>query len=425
MSPESEVLSATQKKPSYRSLLTHGNYRLLLSSQVISAIGDGVYALALIWMMKIMTGSALLMSILLAAEIVPLILVGLFAGIIVDRGNKKKMMIWNDIFRGVIVSLLVLLWMVGWLEPYTLIVAAILLSTSTAFYAPSRMVSVRTIVPEDHMVQAQSLSQIAQTVVGLSAPAIGAWLIHMGISYAFIVNAASFFISSLLISLIRNEQLSHGSGKGTLNLNRMMSDFKEGLRTITSHPLLRSLVQYIVLINFMLAPTSLLFPLIVTDASELAVLETSFFIGIAVGALLINFMSAWPPVASLAFGIGLMLIGLGALYWDLGLYFAAMFVFVAGLGSPMANVTLQTLFILKVPRETLGRAGSMMKVLLEAARPTSMLLAGALITWIPLRSFFAVMALLGLIIVGLMVLNPAIRSDKEVQTAQPSGLEKS
>lgn len=402
----------SSNQPSYRSLLALPNYRLLLLSQIVSAIGDGVYAIALIWLMKTLTGSALLMSILLAAETVPLLLFGLFAGVIVDRGSKKKIMMLCDIARGSIVALLVLLWVNGWLLPYMLIIAAVLLSSFSAFFGPSRVVAIRTLVPEDHMVQAQSLAQLVQTVVGLSAPAIGAWLLYFGTSYAFIFNAATFFASFLFIWLIRNERLTE-TRVTTLNRRSFVVDFKEGIVAVTSHALLRSLIQYIVLINFMLAPTTLLFPLIVDDSSELALLQIAFFVGITAGVFLIGLVKKWRRIAALATGIGLMLVGLGLLTWVHGLYAGLLCVFVAGLGSPLANVTLQTLFVLKVPKEVLGRASSLMKVLLESSRPLAMLLTGALLAWIPVRLFFGIMGLFGVLLVVTMVLNRSIRKEQD------------
>ncbi len=86
-------------KDSYKALFAIKNYSLLIVGQLVSAIGDGVYALTLIWTMKVLTGSAVLMSFVLAAEIIPTIIFGIFAGVLVDRGNQKKYMVIADIFR--------------------------------------------------------------------------------------------------------------------------------------------------------------------------------------------------------------------------------------------------------------------------------------------------------------------------------------
>ncbi|WP_310551044.1 MFS transporter [Paenibacillus glufosinatiresistens] len=397
-------------KPSYRSLLSLSNYRMLLASQVVSALGDGVYAIALIWMMKEITGSSLLMSVLIASETVPLLIFGLFAGVIVDRGNKKKIMIVCDIARGIIITFIAAMQTAGLLQPYMLIMAALFLSSFGAFFTPARTVAVRTLVPGEQMMQAQSLAQMIQTLVGLVAPALGALLLHYDTSYAFMFNAATFWGSALLLTLIRSRPLVEKSPE-KLDRSGFARDFKEGIFAVTAHPLLRNLILYLVLINFMLAPTTLLFPLIVGDSTELALFEILFVIGITAGVLLLNLLRKLRRAAVLAAGIAMMLAGLGALTWIHPLYAELACVFIVGLGSPLANVTLQTLFVLKVPKDALGRASSLMKVLLEASRPLSTLLAGVLILSIPVRSFFAIMAVFGMIVLGLMLLNPSIRQE--------------
>lgn len=407
---------------SYKALFSIRNYRLLLLSQTISVIGDGVYAIALIWLMKLLTGSALWMSVLLVAETLPLIVLGMFAGVIVDRSSKRKILICCDIARGLIIGMVILLWATGLLQPYQLIAAALLLSSFTAFFGPARAVTVRNVVPEPYMFQAQSVAQLVQTVVGLSAPALGAWLLTFGTVYAFSFNAATFFVSCLLLMTVRDARMTERKEE-KMNIASLAADFKEGLDTIMTQSLLRNLIIYIMLINFMLSPTALLFPLMVHNSSELAVLEISFFIGIAAGALVTGFVRRWPYVVTMSTGLGLLMTGLGMLFWIRGLVWEALFVFIAGLGSPLANVTLQTLFMLKVPRPVLGRAAGMMRVLTEGSRPLAMMLTGMLLSWIPVRSFFGVMGIFGIMVIVLMVMNPAIRKDSDASVHHPAAAE--
>ncbi|MFB5678267.1 MFS transporter [Paenibacillus terreus] len=420
--PRQETVSDTGNKASYKALFSIRNYRLLLMSQTVSVIGDGVYAIALIWLMKLLTGSALWMSVLLVAETLPLILLGMFAGVIVDRSSKRKILICCDIARGSIIVLVILLWATGLLQPYQLIMAALLLSSFTAFFGPARAVTVRNVVPDAYMFQAQSVSQLVQTVVGLTAPALGAFLLTFGTAHAFGFNAATFFISCLLLTLVRDERMTERKEE-KMSFASLAADFKEGLDTIMTQPLLRNLIIYIMLINFMLSPTALLFPLMVSDSSELAVLEICFFIGIAAGAVVTGLVRRLPYIVTMSIGLGLLMTGLGMLFWIRGLVWEAMFVFVAGLGSPLANVTLQTLFMLKVPRPVLGRAAGMMRVLTEGSRPLAMMLTGMLLSWIPVRSFFGVVGIFGIVVIVLMVLNPAIRKDSDVSAYHPAAAE--
>jgi len=145
---------SVNEKVSFRALLGLKSYRYLIFSQFVSNMGDGVYRLALIWLMKVLTESPLLMSILLAAETIPLIIFGLFAGVFVDRGNKKRIMIVSHLLRAALLLCIVLLFLFNMLHPAVLIIIAVLLTTVSAFFRPALTVAIRTLVPEQHMTQA-------------------------------------------------------------------------------------------------------------------------------------------------------------------------------------------------------------------------------------------------------------------------------
>jgi DHA3 family macrolide efflux protein-like MFS transporter len=188
-------------------LLANKNYRKLLAAQFESDFGDGVYALGLLWAMKQLTDSAVMVSTVLIAEIVPLVVLGVFAGVFVDMGSKKRIMILSDLAQGFVVTCLALVWWLDLLRPWMLILAAVLLSSFSAFFTPARTVTVRTLVGKEMIVQAQSLQQTTNTLVGLSAPALAAILLSVDTGFAFAFNAVSFYLSFFFIFLIQNEEI--------------------------------------------------------------------------------------------------------------------------------------------------------------------------------------------------------------------------
>ncbi|MCF6136455.1 MFS transporter [Pseudalkalibacillus berkeleyi] len=408
-SAEAKIITESEEqKDSFKNLIAIKDYRLLIAGQFVSALGDGVYALSLIWAMKILTGSALLMSFVLAAEVVPTILFGIISGVLVDRGNQKMYMLLADIFRGIVVVTLVLLFWFNMLNPWMLIAAAVLVSSFDAFFLPAKTVAIKTIVPDHLMTRAQSVSATIQTVVGLAAPALAGVLLLYSLSTAFLFNAATFFISFLFILFIKNKALSEKSTE-KLNLKIFGKDLKTGFKTIVKVPILRGMIIYLVLINFMLAPIAILFPLFVDNVSQLAIVEIAFFIGILVGSISINFMNKFPKIVPMVTGLILMLGAFGALAFTNNFIIITALVAIAGIGSPLVSIALQSLFMVKVPREVLGRSQSTMRVLLESSKPISLLLTGALLVHFSISSFFLGIAIFGGIVVLMMILNPVIR----------------
>ncbi|MGM9930007.1 MFS transporter [Pradoshia sp.] len=396
------------KKSSMKDLLQIRNYRYLLFGQAIAMLGDGVYTLALVWSMKELTGSSVHMAYVLAAGVIPTIILGIFAGVIVDRGNQKNIMLAADIFRSLALFGLFTLFVLDLLAPWMLIVSAFIVSSFSAFFTPARAVAIRSIVPDELMIRAQSASSTVQVVTGLAAPVIAGILLAIGLRFAFLFNAIMFLLSFVFIRLINQPELL-AKKPGKLNRSVFMTDLKEGFHTIIRAPILRAMIIYLVLINFMFAPVELLLPAYVNNPSQLAIIEVAFFIGILTGSIAINFFADRPKIYPIVIGLLMILLPFAGLGVITNFIISCLFIGLAGAGSTLVNITLSTLFMVKIPREVIGRSQSTMRVLLEGVNPASLLLAGILMTFISVQQMFLAIAAFGIIIVLLMVANPLVR----------------
>lgn len=391
-----------------KDLLQIRNYRYLLFGQAIAMLGDGVYTLALVWSMKELTGSSVHMAYVLAAGVIPTIILGIFAGVIVDRGNQKNIMLAADIFRSLALFGLFTLFVLDLLAPWMLIVSAFIVSSFSAFFTPARAVAIRSIVPDELMIRAQSASSTVQVVTGLAAPVIAGILLAIGLRFAFLFNAIMFLLSFVFIRLINQPELL-AKKPGKLNRSVFMTDLKEGFHTIIRAPILRAMIIYLVLINFMFAPVELLLPAYVNNPSQLAIIEVAFFIGILTGSIAINFFADRPKIYPIVIGLLMILLPFAGLGVITNFIISCLFIGLAGAGSTLVNITLSTLFMVKIPREVIGRSQSTMRVLLEGVNPASLLLAGILMTFISVQQMFLAIAAFGIIIVLLMVANPLVR----------------
>ncbi len=388
-----------------KDLLQIRNYRYLLFGQAIAMLGDGVYTLALVWSMKELTGSSVHMAYVLAAGVIPTIILGIFAGVIVDQ---KNIMLAADIFRSLALFGLFTLFVLDLLAPWMLIVSAFIVSSFSAFFTPARAVAIRSIVPDELMIRAQSASSTVQVVTGLAAPVIAGILLAIGLRFAFLFNAIMFLLSFVFIRLINQPELL-AKKPGKLNRSVFMTDLKEGFHTIIRAPILRAMIIYLVLINFMFAPVELLLPAYVNNPSQLAIIEVAFFIGILTGSIAINFFADRPKIYPIVIGLLMILLPFAGLGVITNFIISCLFIGLAGAGSTLVNITLSTLFMVKIPREVIGRSQSTMRVLLEGVNPASLLLAGILMTFISVQQMFLAIAAFGIIIVLLMVANPLVR----------------
>ena len=159
----------------------------------------------------------------------------------------------------------------------------------------------------------------------------------------------------------------------------------------------------------MFAPVELLLPAYVNNPSQLAIIEVAFFIGILTGSIAINFFADRPKIYPIVIGLLMILLPFAGLGVITNFIISCLFIGLAGAGSTLVNITLSTLFMVKIPREVIGRAQSTMRVLLEGVNPASLLLAGILMTFISVQQMFLAIAAFGIIIVLLMVANPLVR----------------
>jgi len=406
----SERPAQEDRRQGMRDLLANRNYRLLLGAQTVSDLGDGVYAVGLIWAMKELTGSALDMSLVLIASLVPTILFGLFAGVFVDRGSKKFFLVHADLWRGAVMLALALVWTFDLVRPWMLILAAALLAVFSSFFTPARAVAVRSCVHDEVMMQAQSFSRTIQNVIGLVSPALAAYLITVNLSATFYVNAASYLISLLFILFLRGDELT-AKQEGKTSVRQVGAGLKEGLRTVWQEPVLRSLMIFMILLNFMFAPIGVLFPLYAVTPADLAVYQTSFFVGLIAGSLVTSFLSKWRKIVLIAGGLLLMLGGFALLSVVDALWIAAGAMFLIGFGSPVTNITLSSLFAVKVPRPVLGRAAGMLNVMAQSAKPASLSLVGSLLLLFDVRQLFLLVAAFGAVLTLGMIVTPSIRKE--------------
>jgi len=233
--------SAGYKKQSSFAILRNHNFRLIWTGQLITEMGTSLTSLAAsIYVYKV-TGSALNVGLMMMASAAPSLLVGLIAGVFVDRYNRKRIMMAADIIRAVlIVSIPFLIqYNIAWI--YILVALS---ATVGQFFNPAHASVLPEIASEEELNAANSLmaiSSFGSLVVGYAAAGLITSI--YSIEWAFYIDAATFLISGFLIYLTRVPSIQVDENT---NIGSIFQNLKSGIQVITDTGSLRSMfIAYI------------------------------------------------------------------------------------------------------------------------------------------------------------------------------------
>src|SRR5215211_1899109 len=335
------------------------NFSLLWTGQLVSTIGSALTSLAASIYIYRLTGSALSVGLMLMATAAPSLLVGLFAGVFVDRYDRKKIMISADILRAVLILLIPALVPLNVIWLYVIVM---LTSAIGQFFDPAHESILPEVASDEELAAANSLiaiSQFGSTAVGFAAAGLIASA--ASINWAFYADAITFVISALCVSLIRIKPIQ---AEEDTSLAVVVKNLRAGVRQLFSTPVLRSLfsVQVIVLISFGLSNTLLLpFALKALNATEFeyGLQEGLTSIGFVVGSLLMAKLfdrlqaGAWLAISFLGMGL------IGIVYSSLqSVPLAIALITFSGLFNAPSSIARRVIVQRNAPPEMRGRVSS-------------------------------------------------------------------
>jgi MFS family permease len=346
-------------RPSPFAVFRHRSFAWLWIAQFISTVGSQFALVAAAVLAYRLTGSALSVGLLLIATALPSLLVGLLAGVVVDRGNRKAILIAADLIRAALALLLPLAlpFGIGWLY-----VIVLLSNTATQFFDPAQASVLPELASEDELASANTLMEISITGAGLIGYTLGGLLVViLPIEWAFALDGLSFLVSAACIGLVRVAPLAAAGQHAT---SEVLNDLRTGLRALAETPILRALLVVVAptaaavgLCNALLLP----FALQALQATELTYGVMSGME--AIGFLIANLLLAYHaerlhPTRWIVLSLLLMAI------CDIGLVLTAslpLAIVLVGLGGAFNAPFIlgRTLLIQRnTPRELLGRVSS-------------------------------------------------------------------
>jgi MFS family permease len=224
----------------YQLLRENRNYRYTWFGQIVSEIGDHFNNIAVFSLAIQATGSGLVVTGVMLARALPAVAAGPIAGVLLDRMDRRRIMIASDLVRSVIALLFILC--VGQSETWLLYVLSGLLMFASPFFTSGRASILPAIASRDELHTANSVTQSTQwTTTAVGAFLAGTAVMQFGFRVAFVFNALSFLFSALCISRLQASGGSFRVQRQDLSEDRVVRpwhEYSEGLRYMRESPLI-------------------------------------------------------------------------------------------------------------------------------------------------------------------------------------------
>jgi MFS family permease len=362
-----------------------GRFHRLFAATLVSATGTGMHAAALPLLVLQITSSPVALSLVVVAVEIPWVLVSLHAGVVVDRLDRRRVMVWADVARFAVLVALVALILTSRVSLTWLVLAAFLLGVGQVFFDLAAQSAVPDFVSRDPQRLSIANGRIAAAEMNgedFVGPPLGSALFGVWHVLPFAGNALSFAASGVLVRSIRPDAttgLTSGAPRKSAR-----AEIAEGIRWLLGNRTLRALAAITCLSNIVASAQFAMLALLAKQFLGLpdfgfGLLLTATAVGATAGGLASS-------VVSKRFGPGSVLLagkaGVGVAVLVLGLvanpWVAALMMMATGALTTAQNVVVSTLRQQIVPRHLLGRVLSSSRMVVMIGGPVGAALSGVI-----------------------------------------------
>ncbi|WP_166354247.1 MFS transporter [Phytoactinopolyspora limicola] len=208
------------------------NYRLYVSSQILTNTCGWMQRIAQDWLMLTLTGDVAMVGLTVALQFSPILAFGLFGGVIADRYDKRRILMITQSIMGVVALTLGLLTLTGVVAPWHVLAMAALLGVTTVVDNPARQSFVPELVGLNHLRAAISLNASVFQLGALVGPMLAAVSIELvGEGFAFVANSGACMLAVVLLVVMRRRELNPPPA-----VSRSRGQLREGLAGVRRHP---------------------------------------------------------------------------------------------------------------------------------------------------------------------------------------------
>ncbi|HEX7736871.1 MAG TPA: MFS transporter [Ktedonobacteraceae bacterium] len=364
----------------------NSNFWKYWAGQTISNLGNSVTLFALPLLVYKLTGSALNLGIQTAAEFVPYLLFGLLLGAVMDRVDRKRMMILVDIVRTLLIASIPVMAEVGHLSVLWIYGVGFLTSTLNICFDTGQFAAIPNLVEQDDLVTANGRIQASYAGASILGPVIaGVAVAFMPLAALMYIDAASFLVSAASLALVTISFNPRIEEAGEQEHKHLLQDVREGLSYVLRHPVLRNISLMMALVNFF--DTTIMTQLVLfakerlqASDTQVGLLFTAGSAGVVVLSLLAGSLRKRWTFSRVALGaltaMGCFIVILSFMRWySLALILVGL---QSGCGI-LFNINTGSLRQAIVPNQMLSRVMSIAGVLAWSAIPLGSLLGGFMI----------------------------------------------
>ena len=396
------------------SLFNNKNFLVYWVGYLFSALGDAAYFFVIPWMIKEITGSGTMMGMFLLVVGVPRIILMLYGGVIVDRYDARKIMFLSDLLRAAIMTGILILMIIGSLNIYFIFVLGMFFGVVDAFYWPAVTAIRQRVVNEKHYLQSNSLLAGTWQITALIGPLLGAFLYRIDdgiICVAVIIS--TFIMSAITLYYLKLSPLmkikENQERKGSIK-----EDLKYGIRYVVQNQLVFTLIITMLFANVCFKMLEVGLPFL---ADSFKATEKEFGMmqsALGAGGLIVSFVLSFvmiirnpsPKASMLAIscqGLGLLLLGLTANYWQ-----AIVAIGFIGIASALVSTIVPSVYQVTIPAEVMGRVSSIMLIVAQGAVPLAQATGGWILDIVGPTMLFIGAGMIEMIVGLVALMTPAV-----------------
>ena len=388
---------------------------LLWGSQAASLAGSFAVQFAIIWWLTSTTGSATVLATAALIGLLPQVVLGPFFGALVDRWNRKRIMLIADSVIALASAWLAWMYYIDAATSAHVFVVLGVRAIGAAFHAPAMLASTSLMVPEEHYVRVQGLNQALQNGSPLLAAPVGALLVNwLPMSSVLLIDVFTALVAVIPLLFVRIPQPD--TGEGDAAQASVVAEVADGFRYLRKHALQMYLVVGAAFVNFCVVPAFALLPLFVLQvlgggAYYLSVLQLVFGVGgIVGGSLLASWGGFERRIYTVLFGFACM--GVASLLLGItpaeSTWLPGTAMFLVGAAAAMINGAIMAILQAQVAADYQGRLFTLLGSLAGAIAPLSLLLAAPVAELLGIRFWYVAGGASCLLVAVAALLTPAV-----------------
>ena len=399
------------------------NINLFLTGQFLSGITSMIVQYAIIWYLTKETGSAIILSFATLLGMIPMVLLSPFAGPLVDRWDKKRLLILTDIIVALFAMVLVVVGTISDTFPLWLVFVSLFIrAIAQTFQMPTIQSILPTMVPEEELTRINGQLGMVQSANFIIAPAIGAFLFTViPINWLILLDVlGAVFGVGLLVFVTIPKVISQGE---TIHL---LTDTKFGVKKLYENKGLWHIMLNGAVFTLLFMPAASLYPLMTMgyfgqNVGQAGLVEVVYSVGMLAGGAVIGFFGKWKdrmkPIFMAYVVVGTTIGASGLLPGTTqGFFYFLLLNAEAGFATPYFNTLLMAIIQQSYEPNVLGRVLGVFNSLMTLPGPIGLIFAGPLTDKIGVEKMFLI-AGIGTLLCGIVLfLTPVARNyDKELQ----------